>query len=162
MRGAVDGGLASAPEDLANKKSIRDIKQKPVDSLKQQGSIPYDTTDESEDFFHDQLALKPRLRPYNKDKDGGLLYAFIELTMCPKPVERLPIEFAKSGSCNPWNTNAEVYKNSIVSTSLTGFGRQSSEKFAQKKTIASSLSTEEYQRVLELKSQRMKTLLQHQ
>lgn len=76
-------------------------KRKPKQKVKVKENNPYETTDESEDPLHEQVKLKPRLRVYDKERDGGLLYAFLELQNCPKPAHKPAAELEKSGSYNP-------------------------------------------------------------
>ncbi|CAI2386714.1 unnamed protein product [Moneuplotes crassus] len=165
LRGSLDKGILSAPEGLKRERkpsvpSANKTKRKKKPKPKPKNHNPYETTDESEDPLDELVKLEPRLKAYDKEKDGGLLYAFLELKQCPKPLNKLPIPIEKAESYNPSAENAEIYKNSIVSTSLTGFARQSSENMANSMNRRSVLSDEDYKKILELKNQRMKTLLE--
>ena len=126
---------------------------------KKEEKNPYETTDESEDPLHEQIKHKPRLRAYDKNIDGKLLYAFLELRKWDKPILKTPEKVQKSESYNPAESNFQAYKRTIINTGITGVSRQYSETLAPKVASPSTLSKEDYSKILELKNRRMKTLL---
>jgi hypothetical protein len=89
---------------------------------------------------------------------GGMLYAFLELKQCQMIIIQ-PTLITKAGSYDPTETHFEAYNKSIVNTGITGISRQFSEQVESKTVQSSSISDNDYQRVLDLKNQRMKGIL---
>lgn len=143
-----DKSHLSAPETPYQKSGIKVTKRE----------VHYnETTDESEDPFHEHNTNN-KLKAYDKRVHGGMLYAFLELNQCQK-VDIKPYLISKSESYNPTESNYHAYNNAIVNTGITGVSRQFSEQIDSKSAQTSSLSNDDYQRVLELKNQRMKGIL---
>jgi len=113
-----------------------------------------ETTVESEDPLHEIHNRKPALKAYDKKKNGGLLYAFLELKKCPLPSVRPISTLHKAESYNEAESNFQVYQKAIVNVGLTGLSRHPSTQVPVTKST-SSLSEAEYQRILELKNKRM-------
>jgi hypothetical protein len=88
---------------------------------------------------------------------GGMLYAFLELKQCQIIIQ--PTLLTKAGSYDPSETHFEAYNKSIVNTGITGVSRQFSEQIESKTFQSSSISDNDYQRVLDSKNQRMKGIL---
>lgn len=97
---------------------------------------------------------------YDKKKDGGLLYAFLDLQKCREPEYEVPHLVHTSESYNPLESNYQLYKNTVVNVGITGVSRQNSTQ-VQSFGHSGSLNDEDYKRIMELKNQRMKGMFNH-
>lgn len=114
-----------------------------------------ETTEESEDPLHERNKLPPSIKIYNKERDGGMLYAFLDLQKCRRLTMRPPVNLHKAESYNAVESNYQAYQKTIVSVGISGINRQNS---TVESSYLGSLSEEDYKRVMELKNQRMKNM----
>ena len=145
----------SAPEEIKRGKKSKLI---PPSNKVRRNNIN-ETTDESEDPLHDQIKRRPNLKVYDKNTDGGMLYAFLNVIKWSKPTYKSPQILKKAESYNPTDSNFQAYKKTIVNAGLTGIARHSSEVESSRPHNPTTLSEEDYQKVLDLKNKRMKALL---
>lgn len=113
-----------------------------------------ETTEEMEDPLTVRRKYEPSLTVYDKRVHGGMLYAFLDLQKCPKPNDPPFNPIQKAESYNEVDSNFQAYQKAIVNVGLTGIQRHSSTQLSPSKA-ATSLSEEDYLRIMELKNKRM-------